>query len=817
MSIKNILIIPLLFTHSILTAQTIESWMEQNEKIPAEKIYIHTDTENYFHTDTLWYKVYLTDSRSGQLIPRAENIYINLTGEDGSVVYRSVLLAVNGTAEGSIFLPDSLKPGFYAMQAFTNYLKNFTADAHFYKRISISRNLVTGRSSGVKPREENLVADLSFMPEGGVLLENVTNVVAFKAVSREGYGVNVRGTVKDEKGNTITTFATDYKGMGLFFLTPETGKTYSVQVAGFPQYKHIFEPVKNSVKIQLVNHTSKEVIVNIAGNSELFNNQKFYMVNMHRGEVVFYRDFVMEGLNKVLKFESASLKDGINRLVLLNSTLLPVSERLLFSKPENVNNLQVIKDKPLYKKREPATLKIADEVFADSAVFSNLSVSVVNNLSLANTIPSKNILSHLLVDSELNGFTEASSDLFIDNNLSSEAKLRLVMLTNGWSSYFWNTAPEKNIQLEFKQTAGLNLKGVAINPLTQSPIRNGEITLVLQKNDEMAFVTRTTDDNGNFLFPGLLFKDTASVYVQAKTEGGKLNTEISLESIYLDAGISESQIKLLKDRLSVPNELSQLKYREFAEKRKLQPRSRRNRNSGNNAENDGRFRLYQSADFVLEVEDGNQTFGNVIDYMAGKIPGLDISGNDVRIRGTSSFANSSLPLFLIDGVPLVVNTAFNLPEEIEPQETSDGLTKAEEQLIQSVKSIPVNDIEKIEVLKSPGNLAVFGTKGANGVIAIYTRKGVPTQGGVTRGILEKTITGYSGFKTFYSPAYLPDNTKNTADFRTTLYWNPELIIKNGEAGITFYTSDEPGQYSIIVEGISTDGKICTGSATFEIK
>ena len=49
-----------------------------------------------------------------------------------------------------------------------------------------------------------MVADVSFLPEGGILLENLTNVIAFKAVSREGYGVNAKGTVKDEKGTEVT-------------------------------------------------------------------------------------------------------------------------------------------------------------------------------------------------------------------------------------------------------------------------------------------------------------------------------------------------------------------------------------------------------------------------------------------------------------------------------------------------------------------------------------------------------------------------------------------------------------------------------------
>lgn len=816
---KYVCLFILIIIPVFLTAQNMESWILANEKIPAEKIYLHTDAEHYFQNDTIWFKTYLADSRSGQLIPRAENIYVNLLNESGSPVYQSILLSVNGTVSGNISISDTLKPGNYLIQAFTGYLLNFNADAHFYKRITISRVAGISRSANIRSREENMVADVSFLPEGGVLLENMTNVVAFKAVSHEGFGVNAKGTVKDERGTTVTSFSTDYRGMGIFFLTPESGKTYTAQITGFSSFNYSFKPLKEGVKIQLVNHTSKEVIVNIAGNSEKTADETFYLVNMHRGEVIFYREFKMDGINKVMKFESSSLRDGINRMVLLDKNLVPVSERLLFSRPSKVNHLLVLPNSDSYPVRAEIKIQVADEKYTGENDLSNLSVSVINKEALPKNGISKNILSQFLIDSELNGFVESSADLFIDNDISSEAKLRLVMLTNGWSSYFWNGAPGKNEAVKYVQTAGLNLKGVASNPLTGKVIQNGEITLVLQKDGEMAFLTRNTGELGDFVFEGLLFKDTATVYVQAKSESGKLNTEVILDPLSKKAESPEAQIKLLKEKIEIPSALANLKYRENAGKRKSISPKRKDRSKENLDAKDEHFRLYKSADFVLEVDKNEQTFSNVIDFMAGKVPGLDISGNDVRIRGASSFGTSSSPLFLIDGVPLVSNNSFNLPAEVTRDDYSeDGVSKAEEQLIQSVKAIPMNDVEKIEILKSPTNLAVFGVKGANGVIAIYTRKGKqPEDKAVPKGVLEKRIMGYSEFRNFYSPQYLPgDHLENEPDIRATLYWNPEVITQNGNAEIRFFSSGETGKYKVFVEGITADGKICLGSAEFEV-
>ena len=809
---------------SCLTAQNIDDWILANEKNPVEKIYVHTDTENYFTGDTVWFKIYLTDSRSGQLIPRAENVYVNLLDGSGASAVHKVLLCVNGQASGSFAVSDKMKPGSYLMQAYTNYLFNFNSESYFYKQLTISRISGSSRASANMYRTANMVADVTFMPEGGVLLENSTNLVAFKAISKLGYGVNVRGTVKDEKGAVVSTFKTDYKGMGLLFLTPESGKSYFATIEGFPSFRHKFETVKDGIKIQLVNHTTKQVIINIAGNSEAFSGENFYLANMYRGEVLFYQAFKMEGNNKVFKFEDSTLKPGINRLVLLDKTLKPVSERLLFSRNFGLNNLLVQPDKEVFEKRQEITIRINDEKYLTDKDFSNLSVSVIHEFAIPENGFTKNMLSQFLVNSELNGYFESSADLFTDTDLSSEAKLRLVTLTNGYSSYFWNGAPNKTVELKFKQESGINLKGIAKNTLTGNLISNGEITLAIQKDSEIAFLTQKTDSLGSFNLPGLLFNDTATIHVQAKSEAGKMNTDVDIEPVFKSVSASVSQNKLLNEKANEPSQLAALKYHIYNEQRKHQfrtPAGRRLKANENKTEIDGHFRLYESADFVLEVGEFEQSYDNVLDYMVGKVPGVDINRNDIRIRGSSSFGTSATPLFLLDGIPMVGMQSINLPQEVSQNSDTGGnaVTESNEQLIQTIRAIPMSDVDKIEVLKSAQNTAVFGIKGANGVIAIYTRRGKVGEGSyVGKGIIENKVVGYSKYREFYSPKYTPQNIQGKKpDLRTLLYWNSEVITKDGISELQFFSSDQPGKYYIIVEGIASDGRVCLGQGNFRVE
>jgi TonB-dependent SusC/RagA subfamily outer membrane receptor len=89
-----------------------------------------------------------------------------------------------------------------------------------------------------------------------------------------------------------------------------------------------------------------------------------------------------------------------------------------------------------------------------------------------------------------------------------------------------------------------------------------------------------------------------------------------------------------------------------------------------------------------------------IEEMLVNIPGVQVTalpgrGFSVRIRGASSFYGSTEPLFVLDGMPL--NSGPN------------GLV-----------GISPGDVRRIEVLKDAGSLAMYGVRGANGVILITT-------------------------------------------------------------------------------------------------
>jgi TonB-linked SusC/RagA family outer membrane protein len=81
----------------------------------------------------------------------------------------------------------------------------------------------------------------------------------------------------------------------------------------------------------------------------------------------------------------------------------------------------------------------------------------------------------------------------------------------------------------------------------------------------------------------------------------------------------------------------------------------------------------------------------------------------IRVRGTTSINAGNDPLYIVDGVPVESNSLSNLNQT--------GT------LISPLASINANDIESMEILKDAGALAVYGSRGANGVVLITTKRG----------------------------------------------------------------------------------------------
>ncbi len=117
-----------------------------------------------------------------------------------------------------------------------------------------------------------------------------------------------------------------------------------------------------------------------------------------------------------------------------------------------------------------------------------------------------------------------------------------------------------------------------------------------------------------------------------------------------------------------------------------------------------------------------RSYGNALQSMAGQMSGVQITQSQgapgmaptVKIRGASSINAGTAPLYVIDGIPVEDNTV---------SEGDNGNSSNMTFNRNPLNNINPNDIESIEILKDASSAAIYGSRGANGVVLITTKQG----------------------------------------------------------------------------------------------
>ncbi len=191
--------------------------------------------------------------------------------------------------------------------------------------------------------------------------------------------------------------------------------------------------------------------------------------------------------------------------------------------------------------------------------------------------------------------------------------------------------------------------------------------------------------------------------------------------------------------------------------------------------------------------------------MQGRVAGVQISQNNgepgggisVKIRGTSSVFGSANPLFVIDGVPL---SGDNVSGDAG---ISTGRLPAQNPL----NFMNPNDIEKIDILKDASATAIYGSRGANGVVLITTKKG-KGKGNLDYGFsygLSKITKRYDLLDV---AAY---KAAGGADLGGSTDWQTEMLrtAKTQDHSLSYGAGDEKGSYRVSLGAMNQEGIVKT--------
>lgn len=200
--------------------------------------------------------------------------------------------------------------------------------------------------------------------------------------------------------------------------------------------------------------------------------------------------------------------------------------------------------------------------------------------------------------------------------------------------------------------------------------------------------------------------------------------------------------------------------------------------------------FFGKADKIYQLDD--YTRFPLPEFFFEVIPEVRVFGtygnNTVGMLNTYNIAQRELyPLLLVDGVPV-----FNQDHFL---------------------SINNKLIEYIEIVKDPFWL---NTILYNGIINLCSKDGDARSFSLPASALRTNFLTFLPERQFPTPDYSAERDRNLPDFRNTLYWNPSLTTdENGEASVSFYTSDAIGEYEIRIEARNNEGE--KGKASKAIK
>ena len=127
---------------------------------------------------------------------------------------------------------------------------------------------------------------------------------------------------------------------------------------------------------------------------------------------------------------------------------------------------------------------------------------------------------------------------------------------------------------------------------------------------------------------------------------------------------------------------------------------------------------------------------------------------------------------------------------------------------------------KVKSLAIVQSQYVVGSSVFNGIASFSTYDGVFNGFSLDPRLVAIDYDGLQLQREFYSPVYetKEQSEKRIPDFRNTLLWSPDITTdQEGKAMIQFYTSDRPGKYMVVLQGMSSGGGFVSAHTFFEVK
>ncbi|WP_271393738.1 hypothetical protein [Aequorivita sinensis] len=788
------------FAQNKKQADLVSAYKEYTE-LPREVGYAHLNKTTYLKGEIMGFTVYVFDKTNKKPSETTTNVYCTISDENNRVVKSEMILAANGIANGSFQIDNYFTSGEYTFKAYTNWMRNFDEQNYYTQTVKI---IDLENEDIQKTKISTSKLDAQFLPEGGHFVADVKNSVGVIVKDSLGFGVpNVTGKVLDSKNNTLIDFKTNNLGIGKFTYLPKTRELYKV-VLNIDGTEQIFplEKAENQGIALTLNDLENRVALSLRTNENTLKQlkNKDYTLAIHNGNVLRTVNVNFGKSLEVTKMINyKDLTTGINIFTLFDENSKPILERMFF-KYEGIK-LLIAQNPQTVDLKDSLTIKIPINNINSTSV-NNFSVSVLPGETKSYN-PTNNIISETYLQPYIKSYIENAAYYFTDITRSKKFELDNVLLTQGWSSYDWNTVfnhPPKELY-EFEN--GISFRANVNNKTTL------EYMMYASINNEMQVFDFDEGDK-DFGAVGLYPMDTENIRFSAV----KKNNNLERPNLYFQ--FSPSGIPDLKT-IGIQAPL----YDETVSKTYIGQKI--SKSSWENAEQLEEVVIQTNKTLTREDKLSVVPFGKV-KVIDDNVRKSNIFLKDyIRQQGFKVFEYmgqlmifSPRPFTLGQGK--TITTAGTLSGTYNTTITTPGVVVYFNDMrlanIDHLSHYTMDDVDYILFDKSGASEAGAG---APGVIKIYTDPTL-SQSKMQRNVTQEVSVplAFSTPKKFYTPGYTSYQSQFYQDYGV-IGWFPRLTIQ-ADGNIHFKIPHQLIDHlSVFIEGIANDGSFISERKEINLK
>lgn len=761
----------------------VQKFQAFNKKTLQEKIYLHTDKNFYVAGELLWFKAYYVDGWFHEPLQVSKILYVDLLDKQNNPVLHTMISLRPGQDNGSLQLPLSLNSGRYQLRAYTNWMKNFGPEFFFHKQLLIVNPLKAGDSVSV-PTKGSVSLDL--LPEGGHLVRGLESRIGFAIHDAYGKGVDAEGFIISAAHDTVARFRPLKFGLGSFLFTPQPQLAYSALLFlsdGTVVKKELPSIDEQGYVMKLKDDGPDRlritVVTNVAGYSEL-------LLIAHTRQVLKVA-IKARSNNGVTEFlvDKSKIGEGVSQFTVFSNEGQPLCERLYFKRPAENILIKTSGNRADYRSREKIEVQLDASlnnknvpVQMSMAVFRNDSLQMENSMDIEN---------YLWLGSDLAGYIEAPGFYFSDGADVGEATDNL-MLVHGWRRFNWEGVL-KNSQPAYLYPAEYNghiINGRITEKASGRPAENVAAFLSVPFSPSVLFSNRS-DNKGLVHFDVTNYYGAGEVVAQASEKSAAYRVDIN--SPYSDASAAHN---LAPINLSARTKDMLEDYSIGMQTEHIYSSEQLNRYERPLFTDTLPFYGKPDRIYYLDAFTRFTTMEEVLREYVREINVFTRSGK-LRMKMLNEekreFYEDNM-LVMLDGIPLAD------PDKI-------------------LQLDPLK-IRKVEIIS---RAYVYGPLIFAGIASFTSYKNNFEAVELDPSLIRVDYEGIQMNRVFYAPVYETAEQKASRkpDFRNTLFWTPDIKTDaSGRAKISFYSTDQKGKYTAVIQGLDQSGHTAVSAFSFVV-